>query len=32
MNFIFGMGDDNSDIVFISESPGCLNNPQELLF
>ena len=32
MNFIFGMGDVNSDIVFISESPGCLNNPQELLF
>ena len=32
MNFIFGMGDVNSYIVFISESPGCLNNPQELLF
>lgn len=32
MNFIFGMGDINSDLVFISESPGCPNNPQELLF
>ena len=32
MNFIFGMGNINSDVVFISESPGCLNNPQELLF
>ena len=32
MNFIFGMGDVNSDIVFISESPGYLNKPQELLF
>tara|TARA_B100002052_G_scaffold261790_1_gene255865 strand:- start:598 stop:1314 length:717 start_codon:yes stop_codon:yes gene_type:complete len=32
MNFIFGMGDINSDFFFISESPGCSNDPQELLF